>query len=129
MIQGNPLSLFSENDASSKRWSNHEPESTDAARNRPPVRARCGKVFVTASWKTGIQLDGTMSTGREIRSYDYVNRPYERIRDALRQNALTVFQSATKAAASRAQSIAAELRVDFGGIGVKTDIKIFPEKH
>jgi hypothetical protein len=59
-----------------------------------------------------------MSTGREIRSYDYVNRPYERVRDALRQNALTVFQSATKAAASRAQS------VDFGGIGVKTDINI-----
>jgi hypothetical protein len=48
-----------------------------------------------------------MSTGREIPSYDYVNRPYERVRDALRQNALTVFQSATKAAASRAQSIAA----------------------
>jgi hypothetical protein len=56
--------------------------------------------------------------------YDYVNRPYERVRDALRQNALTVFQSATKAAASRAQSIAAELHVDFGGIAVKTDINI-----
>ena len=41
-----------------------------------------------------------MSTGREIRSYDYVNRPCERVRDALRQNALTVFQSATKADAS-----------------------------
>ena len=35
-----------------------------------------------------------MSTRREIRSYDYVNRPYERVRDALRQNALTVFQLA-----------------------------------
>ena len=65
-----------------------------------------------------------MSIGREIRSYDYVNRPYDRVRDALRQNALTVFQSATKAAASRAQSIAAELHVDFGGMGVKTDINI-----
>jgi hypothetical protein len=65
-----------------------------------------------------------MSTGREIRSYDYVNCPYERVCDALRQNALSVFQSATKAAASRAQSIAAELHVDFGGIGVKTDINI-----
>jgi hypothetical protein len=65
-----------------------------------------------------------MSTGREIRSYDYVNCPYERVCDALRQNALAVFQSATKAAASRAQSIAAELHVDFGGIGVKTDINI-----
>ena len=65
-----------------------------------------------------------MSKGREIRCFDYVNHPYERVRDALKQNALTVFQSATKAAASRAQSVAAELRVDFGGIGVKTDIKI-----
>jgi len=74
--------------------------------------------------KTAVELDGTMSTGCEIRSYDYVNRPYERVRDALRQNALTVFQSATKAAASRAQSVAAELHVDFGGIGVKTDIHI-----
>ena len=65
-----------------------------------------------------------MRTGREIRSYDYVNCPYERVRDALKQNALTMFQSATKAATSRAQSVAAELHVDFGGIGVKTDINI-----
>jgi len=65
-----------------------------------------------------------MSTGREIRSYDYVNHPYERVRDALSQNALTVFQSATKAAASRAQSVAAELHVDFRGVGVKADINI-----
>ncbi len=66
-----------------------------------------------------------MNKGREIRSYDYVNHPYERVRDALSQNALEVFQAATKAAATRAQSVAAELHVDFGGIGVKTDIKIF----
>jgi hypothetical protein len=80
-------------------------------------------IFVTASLKLAVQPDGTMSAGREIRSYDYVNRPYDRVRDVLRQHALTVFQSATKAAASRAQSIAAELHVDFGGMGVKTDIK------
>ena len=65
-----------------------------------------------------------MGKGSEIRCYDYVNHPYERVRDVLKQNALTVFQSATKTAASRAQSIAAELHVDIGGIGVKTDIKI-----
>jgi hypothetical protein len=65
-----------------------------------------------------------MSKGREIHCYDYVNHPYERVRDALRQDALTVFQSATKAAASRAQSIAAELHVDIGGIGINTDIRI-----
>lgn len=62
--------------------------------------------------------------GRKIRCYDYVNHPYERVRDALKQDALVVFQAATKTAASRAQSVAAELRVDFAGVGVKTDIKI-----
>jgi hypothetical protein len=65
-----------------------------------------------------------MDKGREIRCYDYVNHPYERVRDVLKQNALAVFQSATKTAASRAESVAAELHVDFGGIGVKSDIKI-----
>jgi hypothetical protein len=65
-----------------------------------------------------------MSTGREIRSFDYVNHPYDRVRDALKQNALAVFQSATKAAAARAESVAAELHVDFAGIGVKADINI-----
>jgi hypothetical protein len=61
---------------------------------------------------------------REIRCYDYVNHPYERVRDALRQDALTVFQAATKSAVSRARSIAAELHVDVGGIGVKADIEV-----
>jgi hypothetical protein len=65
-----------------------------------------------------------MSNKPEIRCYDYVNHPYERVRDALRQNALAVFQSATKAAASRAQSVAAELHVDIGAVAFKTDIKI-----
>src|SRR5690349_15693883 len=65
-----------------------------------------------------------MSKGLEIRCYDYVNHPYEKVRDALKQNAINVFQAATKAATSRAQSVAAELHVDLGGIGVKADIKI-----
>lgn len=65
-----------------------------------------------------------MSTARQIRSYDYVNHPYDRVRHALKQNAVAVFQSATKAAASRAESVAAELRVDVAGLGVKADINI-----
>jgi hypothetical protein len=76
--------------------------------------------------KLRLDLDGAIvkKQGREIRCYDYVNHPYARVRDALIQNAVTVFQSATKTAASRVQSVAAELHVDFAGIGVKTDIKI-----
>ena len=66
----------------------------------------------------------TMSTGREIRCYDYVNHPYEQVRDALIKDPLRVFQAATRAAASRAQSIASELRVDLGGMGFEADIVI-----
>lgn len=69
-----------------------------------------------------------MSKGREIRCYDYVNHPYEQVRDALSKDALAVFQSATKAAASRARSIASELRVNLGGIGVEADIIISIKK-
>jgi len=63
-----------------------------------------------------------MSEGREIRDYDYVNHPYARVRDVLSKDAPAVFQSATKAASSRAQSIASELRVDISGIAVEADI-------
>ncbi len=65
-----------------------------------------------------------MSKGRQIRCYDYVNHPYEQVRDALSQDALAVFQSATKTAASRARSVASELRVNIAGIAVGTDIAI-----
>ena len=35
-----------------------------------------------------------------------------------------MFQSATKAAASRAQSIASELQIDMGGIRIEADIRV-----
>lgn len=65
-----------------------------------------------------------MSKGREIRCYDYVNHPYAQVRDALTKDAPRLFQAATKAAASRAESVASELHVDLGGIGVEADIRI-----
>ena len=65
-----------------------------------------------------------MSKGREIHCYDYVNHPYEQVRDALTRDAPAVFQSATKAAVSRAQSVASELRVDIGGIAIEADIRV-----
>ena len=65
-----------------------------------------------------------MSKGREIHCYDYVNHPYEQVRDALSKDAPAVFEAATKAAASRAQSIASELRIDMGGIRIEADIRV-----
>lgn len=59
---------------------------------------------------------------QEIRSYDYVNHPYARVRDALVADAPGIFRAATRVAADRAQSVAAELRVTLGGVDVSADI-------
>lgn len=66
-----------------------------------------------------------MNRGNEIRCYDYVNRPYEQVRDALTKDA--IFQSATRAAASRAQSVA-ELRTGVGAIGLEAEVVISLKK-
>jgi ribosome-associated toxin RatA of RatAB toxin-antitoxin module len=65
---------------------------------------------------------------REIRCYDYVNHPYEPVRDALRTDATRVFQTATKSAVDRAEAVAAELHVDFGRIGVRADVNVSVKK-
>jgi hypothetical protein len=59
-----------------------------------------------------------------IRSFDYVNHPYPRVRAALTADAARIFQGATRAAASRAESIAAELRVTIAGLDVGTGIAL-----
>jgi hypothetical protein len=65
-----------------------------------------------------------MGNQRPIRVYEYVNFPYERVRDLLVRDAGGVFHDATKAAASRAEAVVAELRASIGGIEVGTDVAI-----
>lgn len=64
-----------------------------------------------------------MST-RDVRNFDYVNHPYQRVRDVLAADAAAVFAAATRAAARRVQSVASELHVDVGGIRVGTEVAI-----
>lgn len=61
---------------------------------------------------------------REIRSFDYVNHPYEQVRDVLLADASGVIRSATRAATSRAESVASELRVQVAGLEVAATIDI-----
>ena len=65
-----------------------------------------------------------MTESPRIRSYDYVNHPFEKVRDALCARPLEVFQAATKVAAARANSLASELHVNIAGIRVGADITI-----
>ncbi len=65
-----------------------------------------------------------MNRGQKIRSFDYVNHPFETVREALSAHPLTVFQAATKTAAARANSLVSELSIDLGGIKLGADISI-----
>ena len=61
---------------------------------------------------------------REIRSFDYVNHPYDLVRAELRSNAAGVLRSATSAASHRAEAVAAGLRVQVAGLEVSTAIDV-----
>ena len=65
-----------------------------------------------------------MSTGQKIRCYEYINQPYDIVRKAIKADPAKLFQSATKAAASRASTIAAGLHIDLAGVTISTDIAI-----
>lgn len=65
-----------------------------------------------------------MNKGRHIRCFDYVNHPYEKVRDVLVANPAPAFSRATKRAAARAESVASQLRVNIGAIELGTEIEI-----
>jgi hypothetical protein len=65
-----------------------------------------------------------MSRRNEIRSYDYVNHPYVRVREAMGEDPARIFSAATRAASSRAHSVASALRVNVGGLEVSTEIEV-----
>jgi hypothetical protein len=65
-----------------------------------------------------------MAQPHELRCYDYVNRPYAVVRDALRGDLGGIFERATKSATGRAHALAANLKVDLGALEVGTDVVI-----
>ena len=65
-----------------------------------------------------------MSKGRQIRVFDYVNQPYEKVRDALMTGAGPALARATTGAAARAELVASQLHVTVGALEVATDIEI-----
>lgn len=64
---------------------------------------------------------------REVRSFDYVNHPYDLVRAELVANAAGAIRSATGAATSRAESVAAELRVQVAGLEVAAAIDVITD--
>jgi len=65
-----------------------------------------------------------MGKPHEIRCYDYVNHAYDSVRRALVADPLAVFQKATRAASSRANTVAIALRVDVAGVEVSKEVLV-----
>ena len=65
-----------------------------------------------------------MTREREVHCYDYVNRPYLTVRDALAKDPQGIFQRATVTTAARASAIGAELHVAIGPVAVSAEIDI-----
>jgi hypothetical protein len=65
-----------------------------------------------------------MSERHKLQAYDYVNRPYEAIRDALLANMPSIFRRATMAAAEGNRALGAELHAKAGPFDLGTEIEI-----
>jgi hypothetical protein len=65
-----------------------------------------------------------MASRHEIHAYDYVNHPYEAVRNALLANPLAVFRQATAAAAARSEAAGAELHVKAGPLDIGAEVGI-----
>jgi hypothetical protein len=65
-----------------------------------------------------------MSEPRTVRCYEYVNRPYESVRELLHREPLKLVQRATTSAAARAGSLIASLRVQFASIEIGVDVRV-----
>lgn len=65
-----------------------------------------------------------MTKRHELRCFDYVNRPYDQVKEALSAGALAIFERATRSAADRARDVGAELRVRLGAVEIAADIAI-----
>jgi hypothetical protein len=65
-----------------------------------------------------------MSESREVRCYDYVTVPYDRVRELLRADAAGIFARATASASDRARELMATLRLNVGPVEVGVDVRL-----
>ena len=68
-----------------------------------------------------------MTTPTQVRTFQYVNRSYDRVRATLHQKEGALFQAATRAATSRTDSLASTLKVAIQGfeLGVDVHLEVF----
>jgi hypothetical protein len=65
-----------------------------------------------------------MSAERQAQHYTYVNRPYERVAEALRLDAIGIFQRATASATTQARALVSTMRANIGSLEIGTEVVI-----
>ena len=65
-----------------------------------------------------------MAEPRTLRCCEYVDRPYESVRQIMHREPLKLLQRATTSAAARASSLVANLRVQLAGIEIGVDVRV-----
>jgi hypothetical protein len=61
---------------------------------------------------------------REVRAFEYVNQPYEAVRDVIRADAAALFGTASRAAEARTGQLVASLSVDVKGLEITKEITV-----
>jgi hypothetical protein len=61
---------------------------------------------------------------KELHCYEYVNRPFERVRKVFATDALALFERATQTASGRASALVSTLKVNVGGLEVGKNVVI-----
>ena len=61
---------------------------------------------------------------KELHCYEYVNRPFERVRSALADDAVGLFERATQTAAGRARALVSTLKASIAGLEVGKNVVI-----
>jgi hypothetical protein len=70
-------------------------------------------------------FSAAMSQPRPLHCYEYIDRPYERVRELLHRDPSSLLQRATTSAAARTNALVANLHLQVAGIEIGVDVRVF----
>jgi hypothetical protein len=79
--------------------------------------------WLDRDWHCACLSAVSMSEPRQLRCYQYVDRPYTKVRALLHARALELLEHASSSAAARARSLTTTLRVAVAGIEIGVDVR------
>lgn len=69
-------------------------------------------------------FSAVMSQPRPLNCYEYIDRPYERVRELLHRDPSSLLQRATTSAAARTNALVTNLHLKVAGIEIGVDVRV-----